>query len=157
VQAAADEYELHYQDETHLETNPYLTRVWHKIGIQPTVPAAGTNRRLTCFGSAEACARRRVEVLCASQDSAALLVHLAALDVRHAATGRKIFLVPRARQRPLPHQQSQPRCVARAGRAAARHLVGALLPEPEQEGTRVAHPQTRRAEPSRPLLAGLRR
>ena len=45
--AAAAEFELHYQDETHLETNPYLTRVWHKIGVQPTVPAAGANRRLT--------------------------------------------------------------------------------------------------------------
>ncbi len=73
MQAAADEYELHYQDETHLETNPYLTRVWHKIGTQPTVPAAGTN--------------------CAAQVSAAFRVYLEALDVRHAATGRKIFLV----------------------------------------------------------------
>jgi len=93
VQAAADEYELHYQDETHLETNPYLTRVWHKIGAQPTVPAAGTNRRLTCFGSVEAFGRGRVEVLCATQDSVAFLLYLEALDVRHAATGRKVFLV----------------------------------------------------------------
>jgi transposase len=93
VAAAATEFELHYQDETHLETNPYLTRVWHKIGTQPTVPAAGTNRRLTCFGSVEAFGRGRVEVLCATQDSAAFLVYLEALDVRHAATGRKVFLV----------------------------------------------------------------
>ncbi len=60
MEAAAEEYELHYQDETHLETNPYLTRVWHKIGTQPTVPAAGTNRRLTCFGSGVALGRGRV-------------------------------------------------------------------------------------------------
>jgi hypothetical protein len=93
VAAAAADYELHYQDETHLETNPYLTRVWHKIGTQPTVPAAGTNRRLTCFGSVEAFGRGRVEVLCAAQDSAAFLCYLEALDVRHAATERKIFLV----------------------------------------------------------------
>jgi transposase len=93
VQAAADDFELHYQDETHLETNPYLTRVWHKIGTQPTVPAAGTNRRLTCFGSVEAFGRGRVEVLCAAQDSAAFLLYLEALEVRHLATGRKIFLV----------------------------------------------------------------
>src|SRR5207249_1338815 len=72
---------------------PYLTRVWHKIGTQPTVPAAGTNRRLTCFGSVEAFGRGRVEVLCAAQDSAAFLLYLEALDVRHAATGRKSFLV----------------------------------------------------------------
>ena len=37
--------------ETHAETNPYLWRVWHRTGRQPTVPAAGTNRRLTVFGS----------------------------------------------------------------------------------------------------------
>lgn len=90
---AAEEYEIHYQDETHLETNPYLTRIWHKIGVQPTVPAAGTNRRLTCFGSVEAFGRGRVEVLCAAQDSAAFLLYLEALEARHRATGRKVFLV----------------------------------------------------------------
>ncbi len=90
---AAEEYEIHYQDETHLETNPYLTRIWHKIGVQPTVPAAGTNRRLTCFGSVEAFGRGRVEVLCAAQDSAAFLLYLEALEARHRATGRTVFLV----------------------------------------------------------------
>ena len=58
--AAADGAELHYQDETHLETNPYLSKRWHRMGVQPTVPAAGTNRRLTCFGSVEAFGRGRV-------------------------------------------------------------------------------------------------
>ena len=96
--ADLDRYEFHHQDETHLETNPYLTRIWHKIGTQPTVPAAGANRRRTCFGSVEAFGRGRVEVLCAAQDSAAFLLYafllyLEALDVRHAATGRKTFLV----------------------------------------------------------------
>jgi hypothetical protein len=57
------------------------------------VPAAGANRRRTCFGSVEAFGRGRVEVLCAAQDSAAFLLYLEALDVRHAATGRKTFLV----------------------------------------------------------------
>src|SRR5688500_12863577 len=89
----ASEYELPYQDETHLETNPYLCRVWHRIGVQPTVPAAGSNRRLTCFGSVEACGRGRVEVLCAAQDSAAFVRYLEALEIRFLATGRKIFLV----------------------------------------------------------------
>ena len=51
--AEPERYELHYQDETHVETNPYLGRVWHRRGRQPTVPAAGTNRRLTVFGSVE--------------------------------------------------------------------------------------------------------
>ena len=93
MRAAADRYELHYQDETHLETNPHLTRVWHRVGVQATVPAAGTNRRLTCFGSVEAFGRGRVEVLCAAQDSAAFIRYLDALELRHLATGRKIILV----------------------------------------------------------------
>lgn len=93
MRAAAAAYEPHYQDETHLETNPYLTRIWHKVGVQPTVPAAGANRRLTCFGSVEAFGRGRVEVLGAAQDSAAFLRYLEVLEVRHLATGRKIFLV----------------------------------------------------------------
>jgi transposase len=92
VAAAPDRYELHYQDETHVETNPYLTRVWHRRGAQPTLPAAGTNRRLTVLGSVEAFGRGRVEVLTAAQDSAAFRRYLAALDARHAATGREIFL-----------------------------------------------------------------
>ncbi len=86
-------YELHYQDETHLETNPYLRRVWHRKGHQPTVSAAGTNRRVTVFGSVEALGRGRVEVVCAGQDSACFLRYLLALDARHAATGRAVLLV----------------------------------------------------------------
>jgi transposase len=93
VAAEPDRYELHHEDETHLETNPYLGRVWHRVGVQPTVPAAGTNRRLTDFGSVEIFGRGRVEVLCATQDSAAFRLYLEALDARHAATGREIFLV----------------------------------------------------------------
>jgi hypothetical protein len=85
-------YELHYQDETHLETNPYLGRVWHRVGEQPTLPAAGTNRRLTVFGSVEALGRGRIEVLGVRQDSAGFARYLAALDARHEATGRQIIL-----------------------------------------------------------------
>jgi transposase len=92
VAAAPDRYELHYEDETHVETNPYLTRVWHRRGRQPTVPAAGTNRRLTVFGSVEAFGRGRVELLTTAQDSAAFARYLAALDARHAAIGREVFL-----------------------------------------------------------------
>jgi len=93
VRAEPDRYELHHQDETHLETNPYLCRVWHRKGQQPTVPAVGTNRRVTAFGSVEVFGRGRVEVVCAGQDSACFLLYLAALDTRHAATGRAVFLV----------------------------------------------------------------
>jgi hypothetical protein len=70
VAADPERYELHHQDETHLETNPYLCRVWHRVGEQPTLPAAGTNRRVTVFGSVEALGRGRVEVVCAGQDRA---------------------------------------------------------------------------------------
>lgn len=91
--AAPERYELHFEDETHLETNPYLTRVWHRRGVQPTVPAVGTNRRLTAFGSVEAFGRGRVEVLTAGQTSAEFADYLAALEARRQATGREVFLV----------------------------------------------------------------
>jgi DDE superfamily endonuclease len=57
------------------------------------VPAAGTNRRLTVFGSVEARGRGRIEVLQARQDSVGFARYLAALDARHEATGRHIILV----------------------------------------------------------------
>jgi DDE superfamily endonuclease len=93
VAAEPTRYELHHEDETHVETNPYLARVWHRRGEQPTLPAAGTNRRLTVFGSVETLGRGRVEVVCAGQDSACFGRYLAALDARHAATGKEVFLV----------------------------------------------------------------
>jgi hypothetical protein len=93
VRAHPERYELHFEDETHLDTNPHLSRVWHRVGEQPTVPAAGTNRRLTVFGSVEGLGRGRVEVMGISQDSAAFARYLAALDARHAATGRDIIMV----------------------------------------------------------------
>ena len=91
--AAPERYELHYEDETHLETNPHVGRVWHRIGSQPTVPAAGTNRRLTVFGSVEAQGRGRIELLTVRQDSVGFARYLAALDARHEATGRQMILV----------------------------------------------------------------
>jgi hypothetical protein len=93
VAAEPARYELHYADETHLETNPYLAQVWHRIGQQPVIPAAGTNRRLTVFGSVEAQGRGRVEVLQARADSAGFGQYLAALDQRHLATERQVILV----------------------------------------------------------------
>ena len=33
-----ERYELHDEDETHLDTTQYLSRVWHRMGEQPTVP-----------------------------------------------------------------------------------------------------------------------
>jgi transposase len=86
-------YELHYQDETHVETNPYLCRVWHRRGTQPTVPAVGTNRRVTVFGSVEAFGRGRVEVVGVRQDSAGFIRYLEALEMRYAETRREIELV----------------------------------------------------------------
>ena len=86
-------YELHFEDETHVETNPSLGRVWHRVGQQPVRPAAGTNRRLTVFGSVERTGRGRVEVLGARADSAGFAEYLAALAARHTATGRDMILV----------------------------------------------------------------
>ena len=93
VAEAPDRYELHYQDETHVETNPYLCKVWHRRGVQPPVPAAGTNRRVTVFGSVEALGRGRVEVICVGQDSACFERYLETLDARHAATEKEVYLV----------------------------------------------------------------
>ena len=93
MKANPETYELHFEDETHLETNPYLGRVRHRAGQQPVLPAAGTNRRLTVFGSVEIHGRGRVEVLGARADSAGFLRYLAALDVRHEAAKRRVILV----------------------------------------------------------------
>jgi hypothetical protein len=92
VSAQPDRSEFHHEDETHRETNPYLSRVWHRKGTQPTRPAAGMNRRVTDFGSVEIVGRGRVEVVCAPQDSAAFGLYLEALEARHQATGREVFL-----------------------------------------------------------------
>jgi transposase len=93
VRADPERYELHYEDETHLDTNPHLSRVWHRIGVQATVPAAGTNRRLTVFGSVEALGRGRIELLTVRQDATGFARYLAALDARHETTGRQMILV----------------------------------------------------------------
>jgi transposase len=61
--------------------------------VQPTLPAAGTSRRVTVFGSVEVLGRGRVEVLCAGQDSACFLLYLAALERRHAVLGKEMYLV----------------------------------------------------------------
>ena len=91
--AQPERYELHFEDETHLDTNPYLSRMWHRVGTQPTRPAVGTNRRLTIFGSVEARGRGRIELLTVQPDSAGFARYLAAWDARHAATGRQVILV----------------------------------------------------------------
>lgn len=92
MRAEPDRYELHFEDETHLETNPHLSRVWHRVGGQPTLPAAGTNRRLTVFGSVTADGAARIELVTAAQDSAAFARYLALLEARHDATGRNVLL-----------------------------------------------------------------
>jgi hypothetical protein len=93
VAANPERYELHYEDESHVETNPRLEQVWHRRGQQPVRPAAGTNRRLTVVGRVEARGRGRVEVLTARADSAGFARSLAALEARHVATGRDMILV----------------------------------------------------------------
>ena len=93
MRADPERYELHYQDETHLETNPHLCRVWHRKGQQATVPGVGTNRRVTVYGSVEALGRGRVELVRAAQDSTGFVRYLERLEARHHAVGREIYLV----------------------------------------------------------------
>jgi len=119
VAADLARYELHHQDETHLETTPYLCRVWHRTGVQPTRPAAGTNRRVTAFGSVEVFGRGRVEVVCAGQDSACFQLYLEALDARREATGREVHLVLDNG----PAHTSKTSRAALAERAAWLHVV----------------------------------
>lgn len=57
------------------------------------MPAVGTNRRVTVFGSVEVLGRGRVEVVGARQDSAGFVRYLEALDERQATTGREVYLV----------------------------------------------------------------
>lgn len=70
VAAELGRYELHYEDESHLETYPYLCRVWHKLGTQPTLPVFGS----VAFGGSDRAVGWR---WCG----------------RHAATGKEVLLV----------------------------------------------------------------
>jgi transposase len=110
-----------------VETDPYLTRVWHRRGVQPTLPAAGTNRRLTVFGSVEAFGRGRVEAVGARQDSAGFERYPAALDARHAATGREIYLAPDNG----PCHTSKTSRAALDARAARLHVIWLAKYSPE--------------------------
>jgi hypothetical protein len=85
--------ELHFQDETHLETNPHLCRVWHRRGKQATLPGVGTNRRVTVFGSVEALGRARIELVRAAQDAAGFVRYLELLEAHQQAMQREIYLV----------------------------------------------------------------
>ncbi|MDQ6907163.1 MAG: IS630 family transposase, partial [Chloroflexota bacterium] len=93
VAQAPERYERRYQDETHVETNPYLAKQWHRIGKQQRIASVGVNRRVTVFGSKESRGRGRVEVVCGGQDSACFAQYLTALEQQHMATGREVFLV----------------------------------------------------------------
>lgn len=86
-------YDVHFEDETHVETNPCLGRGWHRVGQQAIVPAAGTNRRLTIFGSVAAAGAGRIELVGARADSAGFARYLAALDTWHDAHQRQVMLV----------------------------------------------------------------
>src|SRR5262249_11242766 len=87
VAAAPERYELHVQDETHLETNPYLCRTWHRRGHQPTLPAAGTNRRVTVCGSVEALGRGGGGLVRAAGGSGGVVRYLGLLGAHHPAAG----------------------------------------------------------------------
>jgi hypothetical protein len=127
VAAEPARYELHHQDETHVETNPYLSRVWHRRGQQPTRPAAGTNRRVTVFGSVEIFGRGRVEVVQARQDSLGFLHYLEALEAHRQVTGREIYLALDNG----PAHTSQASTAALSARADWLHLIWLARYSPE--------------------------
>ena len=116
------------------------TRTWAGSGTgsgqQPTLPAAGTNRRLTVFGSVEALGRGRVEVLQVRQDSAGFARYLAALEARHAATGRHMILVLDNG----PCHVSKATQAALAARADWLEVIplARYSPAPQPQGARVA-------------------
>jgi transposase len=93
VRQDREHYELHFQDETHLETNPHLCRVWHRKGQQATLPGVGTNRRITVFGSVEVLGRARIEVVRAAQDTAGFGRYLELLEAHQQAVQREIYVV----------------------------------------------------------------
>ena len=82
---------------------------------------------MTDFGSVELFGRGRVEVLCATQDSAAFLLYLQALDARYAATNREMFLVLDNG----PCHGSQASLAALAARAAWLHVIWLARYSPE--------------------------
>lgn len=88
------------------------------MGTQPTLPAAGTNRRVTVFGSVEALGRGRVEVVGVGQDSARFLEYLEALGERQRRTGREVILV----------LDNGPCHTSKASRAALAERAGWLHP-----------------------------
>jgi transposase len=93
VRQDPERYELHFQDETHLETNPYLCRTWHRRGHQPTLPGVGANRRVTVFGSVEVLGRGRIELVRAAQDTAGFVRYLDLLESHQQTVQREIYLV----------------------------------------------------------------
>ncbi len=93
MRAEPARYELHFQDETHLETNPYLCRTWHRRGHQPTLPGVGANRRVTVFGSVEVLGRGRIELVRAAQDTAGFVRYLDLLEAHQQTVQREIYLV----------------------------------------------------------------
>jgi hypothetical protein len=127
VAAQPERYEMHSQDETHVQTTPYLCQVWHRRGVQPTLPAAGTNRRVSVFGSVEALGRGRVEVICAGQDSACFVLYLEALEHRHVATGKEMYLVLDNG----PAHTSKVSLAALAERAGWVHVIGLARYSPQ--------------------------
>lgn len=88
-----ERYELPFQDETHLQTNPHRCRTWHRKGKQPKLPGVGTNRRVTVFGSVDSLHRARVELVRVAQDSVGFMRYLELLETHHQAVRREIYLV----------------------------------------------------------------
>ena len=82
---------------------------------------------MTVFGSVEVLGRGRVEVICAGQDSAYFARYLEALDARHNATGKEVFLALDNG----PCHTSKASQAALAERAAWLHIIPLAKYSPE--------------------------
>ena len=136
VASAPERYELQYQDETHVETNPYLAKQWHRIGQQQRIASVGVNRRVTVFGSKESRGRGRVEVVCGGQDSACFARYLEC--ARSAAHGDGAGNLPRTGSRLMPHECGEYAGAGGTRGVAAPDLAGEVQPASECEGAGMA-------------------
>ena len=150
VAAAPERYELHYEDETHLETNPSLGRVWHRVGAAANAAGGGhqppPDRLRQRRGAGPGAGR--------GAPGATGLGRLRPLSggAGGAARGDRTADHPGAGQRSLPRQQGHAGGAGRARGVAGGDPPGSLQPPPQPQGARVAHPQARPSRPSGPDL-----
>jgi DDE superfamily endonuclease len=143
VRAEPEKDELHFQDETHLETNPSWCPTWHRKGKQPTLPGVGTHRRVRVVGSVDLLRRARVERVRAAQESAGFVRSLALLEAHQQAVQREIDLVLEHGSAPTSTLSTQAFVPRRDGLQVIWLATYAPHLNPKAERARVAFSQAR--------------